>query len=636
MAVLNLRTFNLSTNRPGLVQSDQQTIDFLSVRIGASNLAISETSGDFDFNGVDIRNANLPASPSNYTPANALILTDHLAAIDTALASAGGTVFSDADFAIQDDADNTKELNIQLSGLTTSTTRVLTMADADVDLSDVLNIYTLSGVSQGATGLGTFTGTTISDNTSIKSGMQQLETAVELRALDSEVVKVDGSAAFTADQSMGGNKLTNLGTPTAAGDAATKAYVDGISAGLDPKESVRLATTADLSATYNSSGGAGGTGQFTGAPTTIDGVAIAQGDRILVKDQSTQTQNGIYVVTATTTVWDRASDQDGSPAAEVSGGNYTFVEQGTANSGVGYVVIGDGTLTLNTDNIVWSTFSDVSLTAGDGIDLSGNVVSADLLASGGLKFVSGELAVEPADFAGSGLEDDGSDNLRISAAAAGNGLAGGAGSALSVQADSTGGANLATVVNVSANGVAVAIDDTSVGENGSNQLEVKDSGITTAKIADDAVDADKINSNVAGLGLQQASDGSLEANGVASLQNDDAASFAAGEFGVIEADGNVVKAQANGSYSLGTTFVMALEAIASAATGKFAVGPYKLGGFSTLAEEEPVYLSRSTAGDLVQNLTGFANGEHVVLLGQAISTTEILFNPTYIAEYNIT
>lgn len=148
-----------------------------------------------------------------------------------------------------------------------------------------------------------------------------------------------------------------IADPVDANDAVTLSYLEAFAQGLQPKESVRLATTADLSATYNAGGGPAGTGQFTSAPTTIDGTAIADGDRILVKNQGTTTQNGIYVVTATTTVWNRAPDFDGTPAAEVTGGAFTFVEAGTANINTGWVLQGSGILTLNTDAITWAKFS---------------------------------------------------------------------------------------------------------------------------------------------------------------------------------------------------------------------------------------------------------------------------------------
>ena len=170
-------------------------------------------------------------------------------------------------------------------------------------------------------------------------------------------IDINISPKGTGVISASSSRITNVSDPTGNTDAANKQYVDTVAAGLDPKESCRVATTADLAATYAAGGGAGGTGQFTGAPTTIDGTVIATGDRILVKDQTDAQQNGIYVVTGTTTIWDRASDQDGSPATDVSGGNFTFIEQGSTNIGTGWVVTGNGTLTLNTDDLNWVQFS---------------------------------------------------------------------------------------------------------------------------------------------------------------------------------------------------------------------------------------------------------------------------------------
>lgn len=161
--------------------------------------------------------------------------------------------------------------------------------------------------------------------------------------------------------------------PVDATDAATKSYVDSVASGLDPKQSVRVATTANVT-TYNASGGPAGTGQFTSAPSAVDGVTLVNGDRILVKNQGDAKQNGIYVATATTTTWNRASDMDGSPASEVSGGNYVFVEEGTqANSG--WVLQGTGTLTLNTNNLNWVLFSASSdILAGVGLVKNGNAL----------------------------------------------------------------------------------------------------------------------------------------------------------------------------------------------------------------------------------------------------------------------
>jgi hypothetical protein len=186
---------------------------------------------------------------------------------------------------------------------------------------------------------------------------------------------------FTTDD---GSTLDNaqVASPINADDAATKSYVDSVAAGLDPKDSCTCATTADPGGSYSASGGSGGTGAFTGMTDTIDGISLALNDRILVKDDTTQTQNGIYIVTTVGTgsngVWERASDHDGTPVGEVSGGNFTFVENGTANANTGWVLQGDGTLTLNSDNLVWVQFSGSgTYTASSGINLTSGQFTLD-------------------------------------------------------------------------------------------------------------------------------------------------------------------------------------------------------------------------------------------------------------------
>ena len=168
-------------------------------------------------------------------------------------------------------------------------------------------------------------------------------------------------------------------TPTADAHFATKGYVDSVSEGLDVKQSCQVATTANITiATALNSG------------DSIDGVTLANGDRVLVKDQSVSSQNGIYVVGDTPV---RADDlATGADAA----GAFTFVEQGSTNADIGFVCTSNkGSAVVGTNNLAFSTFSSSgNVTAGDGLDKSGNELSVDLKANGGLVIESTELAVD--------------------------------------------------------------------------------------------------------------------------------------------------------------------------------------------------------------------------------------------------
>ena len=160
---------------------------------------------------------------------------------------------------------------------------------------------------------------------------------------------------------------------------ANKAYVDQVAQGLDAKPSTRVATTANLSATYaNGTAGVGATltNSGTQAALSIDGITMVAADRVLVKDQSTAAQNGIYVVTnigsgSSNWILTRATPED--QPAELSGGSFVFVEQGTANGDNGYVFTHTGAPTFGTTALDVTQFSGAGqITAGAALTKSGN------------------------------------------------------------------------------------------------------------------------------------------------------------------------------------------------------------------------------------------------------------------------
>lgn len=183
-----------------------------------------------------------------------------------------------------------------------------------------------------------------------------------------QYILVDGSRAFTGNQSMGGNLLTNVGTPVSGGDAVTKAYADALSVGSRMIGNVAVATTANIT--------------LSGLQT-IDGYSVLAGDRVLVKDQTDPTENGVYVAGAG--AWARSEDLDNSPESEILNGKLCpRVINGTVNGGIPFYISSVGTGTdgvhqIGVDNIVWDIFtSPTQLQEGSGITFNGNVVDIDL------------------------------------------------------------------------------------------------------------------------------------------------------------------------------------------------------------------------------------------------------------------
>jgi len=263
--------------------------------------------------------------------------------------------------------------------------------------TDKFSVTSGEGNTSIAGTLGVTNAATFSDTLTV-TGATTLNGNVTLGDASGDVITVTGTATFTQSADfdggltvagsqtvdMGGNRVTNIGTPSQSTDAVTKAYVDSVKQALDVKDSVRVASESDLSATYNN--GTGGVGATLTADAngaiSVDSVSLTSGDRVLVKAQTDSSENGIYSVTTVGDVSNpfvltRTTDADSS--AEVTGGLFTFIEEGT-NADAGFVLSNiTGSATIGTDDLTFTQFSGAgSVTAGSGLAKSGNTLSVNV------------------------------------------------------------------------------------------------------------------------------------------------------------------------------------------------------------------------------------------------------------------
>lgn len=142
----------------------------------------------------------------------------------------------------------------------------------------------------------------------------------------------------------------------------SKEYVDAVKVGLDFKDSVRVASTASVT--------------VSGPGAAIDGVTLSSNDRVLLKNQSTGSENGIYVFNGAASAMTRATDADAS--SEVTAGMFVFVEEGTVNADQGFVLTTDGTITVGSTALAFTQFSGAGqIVAGDAMSKSGNTLNVN-------------------------------------------------------------------------------------------------------------------------------------------------------------------------------------------------------------------------------------------------------------------
>lgn len=196
-----------------------------------------------------------------------------------------------------------------------------------------------------------------------------------------EAVRLDQMTAPAADVSWNSKKITNLADPSLSTDAATKQYVDSqaqsAASGIDPKEAVLAASTGNLT--------------LSGAQT-VDGVALSVGDRVLVKDQTTASENGIYTVASG--AWSRTSD---ASQGTLTNGALVLSTGGTVNAGTQWYLQTSDPITVGTTALTWTQFGaggTYTADASGGLQLTGSAFSVKLPAGSGLQVGSSGLNVD--------------------------------------------------------------------------------------------------------------------------------------------------------------------------------------------------------------------------------------------------
>ena len=193
--------------------------------------------------------------------------------------------------------------------------------------------------------------------------------------------KLHDFAVATASVDLNSQKITNLAAPTDPTDAANKGYVDAAVVGIDWKASVRVATTAAVTLATAFENG-----------DTLDGVTLATGNRVLVKDQADGSENGIYTVNASGAPT-RATDAD--TAAEITASFAVFVEEGTVNADSAWTLTNNGTVTVGTTVLVFTQFTGLGqITAGAGLTKAANTL--DVGAGTGITVNANDVAIDTA------------------------------------------------------------------------------------------------------------------------------------------------------------------------------------------------------------------------------------------------
>ena len=307
--------------------------------------------------------------------------------------SVSGLYLSDSSIVFEGSVDDTYETTLTVENPTVD--RTLTLPDAtdtlvgrnttDTLTNKTLTSPTVSGlylsdlsiVVEGSTTDGFETTLSFVDPTADQTIYVPNASGTLARLED----KLHNFALATSAVDLNNQKITNLTDPTNPQDAANKRYVDSAVVGIDWKPSVRVATTAAITLA---------TGLENG--DTLDGVTLATGDRVLVKNQANATENGLYVVAASGAP---ARSSDADTAAEITASFAVFVEEGTVNADSGWTLTNNGAVTVGTTALSFTQFTGLGqITAGAGLTKTANTL--DVIGGDGITVNADSVVIDRA------------------------------------------------------------------------------------------------------------------------------------------------------------------------------------------------------------------------------------------------
>lgn len=388
--VTNRQNADVTIN--GNISSLQSELDTTQTGAGLN------ATGTYNQNG----SANYIASATSLNNADVLLDTKAKGLqdeIDTTQTGAGlatdgtysansGTNYLTAATSLKD-ADEKLDAQVKQNADDITSLTGVTIANIQQEVDD-----TQTGAGLGANGAYTANSGSnyITAATSLKDADDKLDVQIKTNA-DAIATKLTKSGdTMSGNLDMGSNRVINVPTPVDPTDAANKEYVDSVATGLDVKESVRVATTGNI--------------LNLASVTSIDGVTLVDGDRVLVKNQTNADENGIYVWSSAGQSLSRSADADNG--TELNPGVFVFVEEGTANADNGYVVVTDGTINVGSTAITWEQFSGAGqIIAGAGIQKSGNELYLNF-GAGVAELPSDEIGIDVRTGGGLFLTTDGS------------------------------------------------------------------------------------------------------------------------------------------------------------------------------------------------------------------------------------